>query len=81
MTEADKVTAPLAMASDEKSWDGMKPEEVENARMSTGQRSSYEEEAEPQFHFRTWVALLAFFLLNFVQVVAIQSPATVVGLP
>lgn len=38
-----------------------------------------EAEMEPQFHARTWIALVAFFLLNFVQVVALQGPASVVS--
>lgn len=81
MTEADKETAPPAVEHDEKSRDTTGIEEVENTGVSVGQRLSYHERVEPQFHHRTWIALVAFFLLNFVQVVAIQSPAAVVGLP
>lgn len=43
---------------------------------STGEE---EEEAEPVFHARTWIALAAFFLLNYVQVVALQGPSSVVS--
>lgn len=35
-------------------------------------------EVEPDFHARTWLALAAFFLLNYVQVVALQGPSAVV---
>ena len=40
----------------------------------------YEEEEEvPKLHARTFIALAAFFLLNYTQVVALQGPATVVS--
>jgi hypothetical protein len=38
----------------------------------------YEEEAEPELHARTWIAVAAFFLLNYTQVVALQGPTAVV---
>jgi hypothetical protein len=38
-----------------------------------------EEEVEPELHIRTWIALAAFFLLNYTQVVALQGPAAVVS--
>ena len=45
------------------------------------QNITYDEaEMEPKFHARTWIALVAFFLLNFVQVVALQGPASVVSI-
>lgn len=34
---------------------------------------------EPELHARTYIALLAMFLLNLVQVVALQGPPAVVG--
>ena len=81
MTEADKGTVSPAADHDEKSHDPTGFEEVEITGVSIGQRPSYHEEVEPHFHYRTWIALVAFFLLNFVQIVAIQSPPAVVGLP
>lgn len=38
-------------------------------------------ELEPELHARTWVAIAAFFLLNYTQVVALQGPTAVVSLP
>lgn len=35
-------------------------------------------EEEPELHLRTYVALLAMFILNLVQVVALQGPPAVV---
>lgn len=39
---------------------------------------SISQEVEPEFHARTWIALAAFFLLNYVQVVALQGPSAMV---
>lgn len=39
----------------------------------------YEDEEEPEFHTRTYFALIAMFLLNFVQVLALQGPPAVVS--
>lgn len=38
-----------------------------------------QDEVEPELHARTYVALAAFFLLNYVQVVALQGPSSVVS--
>ena len=38
-----------------------------------------DDEEEPEIHARTWIALAAMFLLNFVQVVALQGPPAVVS--
>lgn len=37
-----------------------------------------DEEDVPQLHARTWIAIAAFFLLNYVQVIALQGPSAVV---
>lgn len=39
-----------------------------------------DQEVEPEFHARTWIALAAFFLLNYVQVFALQGPSSVVSI-
>jgi hypothetical protein len=36
-------------------------------------------DVEPEIHFRTYVALFAMFMLNFVSVVALQGPPAVVS--
>lgn len=38
-----------------------------------------DDDEEPEFHARTWVALLAMFFLNLVQVFALQGPPAVVS--
>jgi hypothetical protein len=54
-------------------------EEVEHAAMSPRNDNLDEEAVEPEFHARTWIALAAFFLLNYTQVVALQGPSAVVS--
>lgn len=39
----------------------------------------YDGEEEPEIHMRTWIALASMFLLNLVQVFALQGPPAVVG--
>lgn len=39
-----------------------------------------EEDIEPEIHLRTWIAVGAMFLLNYVQVLALQGPPAVVSL-
>ena len=41
--------------------------------------NTVDQEVEPDFHARTWVALAAFFVLNYVQVIALQAPSAVVS--
>jgi hypothetical protein len=36
-------------------------------------------EDEPEIHLRTWIAAAAMFLLNFVQIIALQGPPVVVS--
>lgn len=38
-----------------------------------------DEEEEPELHARTYLALFAMFLLNYVMVIALQSPPAVVS--
>ena len=38
------------------------------------------EDVEIQLHLRTWLTLVAFWLLNYVQVVALQGPTAVVSI-
>ena len=39
----------------------------------------YDGEEEPEIHMRTWIALASMFLLNLVQVFALQGPPAVVS--
>lgn len=53
----------------------VRSEHVEHA----GRDLTYnDEEEEPELHFRTYLAVAAMFLLNFVQVFALTGPPVVV---
>ena len=54
-------------------------QELENVHPASLDRA-FDEEEEPPLHIRTWLALAAFFLLNYVQVLALQAPASVVSI-
>jgi hypothetical protein len=40
---------------------------------------AYDEDDEPVFHHRTYFALASLFILNYVQVVALNGPPGIVG--
>jgi hypothetical protein len=52
---------------------------LEHAKTSSLNLEYNDDEKEPEIHARTYVALAAMFLLNFVQVVALQGPPAVVS--
>lgn len=52
---------------------------LEHVRTSSLNLEYNEDEEEPEIRARTYVALAAMFLLNLVQVVALQGPPAVVG--
>jgi hypothetical protein len=54
-------------------------QEAEHLDLSAQNLTFDEQELEPELHARTWIALAAFFLLNFTQVVALQGPSAVVS--
>lgn len=54
-------------------------EEVEHANTSIQPDIIDAMETEPEFHSRTWIALAAFLLLNYTQVLALQGPSAVVS--
>jgi len=64
---------PLEKRSDEE-------QQIEHVKTSSFNLVYNDDEEEPEIHARTWIALAAMFLLNFVQVVALQSPPAVVSL-
>lgn len=55
-------------------------EQNEALKDTKGDLTYDNEEEEPQFHWRTVVACVAMFMLNFVQVVALEGPPAVVSL-
>lgn len=40
----------------------------------------YDGDDEPEIHIKTWIALASMFVLNFVQVFALQGPPAVVSI-
>lgn len=71
--------APETVAINEKR-DLSSEKQVEDVDSSREEHNLvYDEEVEPELHARTYVALLAMFLLNMVQVVALQGPPAVVS--
>lgn len=56
------------------------PVELENADKDANSfhNPSFDEDVEPELHARTYIALAAMILLNYVQVLALQGPPAVV---
>ncbi|KAN0116759.1 putative siderophore iron transporter [Hyaloscypha variabilis] len=52
-------------------------QQIEHVKTSSLNLVYNDDEEEPEIHARTWIALAAMFLLNFVQVVALQGPPAV----
>jgi hypothetical protein len=71
--EVGQAHSPL----DEKSSD--EEQHLEHAVTSSVNLEYNDDEEEPEIHARTYVALAAMFLLNLVQVVALQGPPAVVS--
>jgi len=68
------------LSADEKQDFSMKEKHLENSPEESKNLSYNDDEEEPEIHMRTWVALGAMWLLNYVQVVALQGPPAVVSL-
>ena len=79
MVEEDKHMIPPVTTANTKEEGQYELKEVENVPPISQPLTFDEEEIEPEFHARTWIALAAFFLLNFTQVVALQGPSAVVS--
>ena len=75
-TAADQVVE-ASSPDDEKEF----PEEKHLERNVTSEENLVYDDVdeEPELHFRTYIALLSMFLLNLVQVFALQGPPAVVG--
>lgn len=52
---------------------------LENVSNPIADLAHADDEVEPEFHTRTYFALIAMFFLNFVQVLALQGPPAVVS--
>ena len=81
------IMSEVSEAGDKPTAEGMKTppiqdEKVDVTRVEPTAASFnieyYDDEHEPELHARTYVALLAMFLLNMVQVLALQGPPAVV---
>jgi hypothetical protein len=72
-SEIGQVSSPPAeKTSDEE-------QHLEHVKPSSVNLEYNDDEEEPEIHARTYVALAAMFLLNLVQVVALQGPPAIVG--
>ncbi|OAG44977.1 hypothetical protein AYO21_00939 [Fonsecaea monophora] len=69
------ITPPIA--ADSKSHNGFELQEVEYSEQHQDNLTFDEEEAEPELHARTWIALAAMNVLVFTQVLALQGPPAV----
>lgn len=57
-------------------------EKTSNTRVQEADPPVWDDQDEvPALHFRTWIALAAMFILNLVQLVALQGPPAVVSVP
>ena len=80
MSDTANHIAHSSAEDDTKGRDQYELKEVEHADLSAQNVVVYaDEELEPELHIRTWIALAAFFLLNYTQVVALQGPTAVVS--
>jgi hypothetical protein len=71
-SEIGQVPSPIA----EKNSD--EEQHLEHVKTSSLNLEYNDDEEEPEIHARTYIALAAMFLLNLVQVVALQGPPAVV---
>ena len=79
MADVHNNKTQLATEADTKDRGQYELKEVELVDLSAQNPVFDEEEVEPELHARTWIALAAFFLLNYTQVVALQGPSAVVS--
>lgn len=74
------ITKSTLASVNEKPPAGAQHEENETPTHASGDLVYDNDEEEPELHARTWVALIVLFLLNYVQIIALQGPPTVVSL-
>ncbi|KAK5325610.1 hypothetical protein LTR93_003830 [Exophiala xenobiotica] len=77
MSDVHNPTVQPATELNAKGNDKYELQEAEHLDLSGQNLTFDEQELEPELHARTWIALAAFFLLNFTQVVALQGPSAV----
>ena len=71
-------TGEATLEGDSKSGDQYELQETEYVEQFNANLTLDEDEAEPELHARTWIALAAMHLVVFTQVVALQGPPAVV---
>lgn len=69
------------MASVEEKSESSSERQIEDFDASNQNLHYDEVDQEPELHARTYLALFAMFLLNMVQVLALQGPPAVVSAP
>jgi hypothetical protein len=72
-------SAPDFVSVEEKR-DVLSDQHVEKFDADDGNLHYDEVDVEPEIHLRTWIACVAMFMLNMVQVVALQGPPAVVSI-
>lgn len=78
MEEKGNMKSEMRSLDDEAKADSLKVEDLGQTPSQEG-NLFYDGEEEPEIHMRTWIALASMFLLNLVQVFALQGPPAVVG--
>lgn len=68
-----------ASQNDEKHFGDEQVERLPNTQPNAANAAHIDDDEEPEFHARTWIALIALFFLNYVQVFALTGPADVVS--
>lgn len=72
------VQTETALPSDEKG-ESLDEKYAEHAAESDGNLVYEDDDEEPELHARTYIALFSMFLLNYVQVLALQGPPAIVS--
>lgn len=79
MADVHNHTIQPAAEIDTKDHGQYELKEAEQVDLSAQNSTFDEEEVEPELHARIWITLVAFFMLNYTQVVALQGPSAVVS--
>lgn len=78
MEEKGNMKTEIETVGDATKPDSFEKESLEQTPSQEG-NLFYDGEEEPEIHMRTWIALASMWLLNLVQVFALQGPPAVVS--
>jgi len=74
-TEQEKAGFEVSTSEDKDQYNGMPPV----SQVLTTEDLKYDLDDQPVFHHRTYLALAALFILNWVQIVALNGPPGIVS--